>query len=139
MKNKLPHYNFWILFQTKCKFFSHSKIKFLFSYALVLFINLSAVTAAIFILAKLSATLKSECVNTLEFLLLLERQWRDNNSGIKEHHLVCNHSSVFDDFSILASSNNVTSMESLLINKDHPPLNKNRHSLPLELFDNWGI
>ena len=30
----------------------------------------------------------------------------------------------------------VTLMESLLINRDHPPLNKNRHSLPLELFDN---
>ena len=62
----------------------------------------------------------------------------DNNSAIKEHQLFCNHSSGFDDFSILASNNNdfkVTLMESLLINRDHPPLNKNIHSLPLELFD----
>ena len=62
----------------------------------------------------------------------------DNNSAMKEHHLFCNHSSAFDDFSILASNNNdlkVTLMENLLINRDHPPLNKNRHSLPLELFD----
>ena len=39
----------------------------------------------------------------------------DNNSAIKEH-LFCNHSSGFDDFSILASNNNdfkVTVMESL--------------------------
>ena len=60
------------------------------------------------------------------------------SSAVKEHHLFCDHSSGFDDFSILASSNNdfkVTLMESLLINRDHPPLNKNRHSLPLELFD----
>ena len=65
----------------------------------------------------------------------------DNDSAIKEHHLFCNHSSGFDDFSILASNNNdfkVTLMESLLINRDHPPFNKNRHSLPLELFDDWG-
>ena len=37
------------------------------------------------------------------------------------------------------TSNNdfkVTFMESLLINGDHPPLNKNKQSSPLELFDN---
>ena len=37
-----------------------------------------------------------------------------------------------------ATNNNdfqVTLMESLLINRDHPPLNKNKQSLPLELFD----
>ena len=44
----------------------------------------------------------------------------------------------FEDFSILATNNNdfkVTLMESLLINRDHPPLNKNKQSLPLELSD----
>ena len=90
------------------------------------------------IMAKVSVILKSECVNILEFLLLLERVKGDNDSAVKEHHFFCNHSSGFDDFSILASNNNdfkVTLMESLLINRDHPPLNKNRHSLPLELFD----
>ena len=62
----------------------------------------------------------------------------DNDSAIKKHHLFCNHSSGFEDFFILASNNNdfkVTLMESLLINRDHAPLNKNRHSLPLKLFD----
>ena len=62
----------------------------------------------------------------------------DNDSPIKEHHLFCNHSSGFDGFSILASNSNdfkSTLMESLLINRDHLPLNKNRHSLPLERFD----
>ena len=40
--------------------------------------------------------------------------------------------------SILATNSNifrVTLMESLLINRDHPPLNKNKQSLPLKLFD----
>ena len=62
----------------------------------------------------------------------------NNDSVVKEHHLFWNHSPGFDDFSILARNNNdskVTLMESLLINRDYPPLNKKRHSLPLELFD----
>ena len=49
----------------------------------------------------------------------------DNDSAIEEHHLFCNHSSSFDDFSILASNNNdfkVTLMENLLIKRDHPSL-----------------
>ena len=56
--------------------FSHSKIKFLFSYVLALFIHLSAVAAMLPIMAKLRAILKSECVNTLELLLSLEREWK---------------------------------------------------------------
>ena len=66
------------------------------------------------------------------------RKKGDNESGIKEHHLFCNNSSSFDDFSILADSNNdmkVTSMESLFNIRDRPPLNKNRHLLPLIHFD----
>ena len=67
-----------------------------------------------------------------------KREKRDDDSAVKEHYLFCNHSSGFDNFSLLASNNNyfkVTLMESLLINRDHPPLNKNSHSIPLELFD----
>ena len=62
----------------------------------------------------------------------------DDDSAIKEHLLFCNHTPKFEDFSILAGNNNdfkVTLMESLLINRDHPPLNKNKQSLPLEHFD----
>ena len=67
-----------------------------------------------------------------------KRVKRDNDSAMKEHHLFCNHSSGFDNFSILASNNSdfkVISMESPLINRDHPLFNKNKHLLPLELFD----
>ena len=70
--------------------------------------------------------------------LTRKRVKEDNDSVIKEHHLFCNHSSGFDHFSILTSNSNyfqVTLMENLLINRDHPPLNMNRHLLPLELFD----
>ena len=84
------------------------------------------------IMAKLSTILKSVSA------LTGKRVKGDNDSVIKKRHLFCNHSSGFEDFSILVSNNNdfkVTLMESLLISRDHPPLNKNRHSLPLELFD----
>ena len=62
----------------------------------------------------------------------------DDDSAIKELLLFCNRTSDFEDFSILATNSNdfkVTLMESLIINRDHPPLDKNKQSLPLELFD----
>ena len=57
-----------------------------------------------------------------------------NDSAIKEHfysaitHLILK---IFQ-FSLPTAT---TLMESLLINRDHPPLNKNKQSLPLEFFD----
>ena len=62
----------------------------------------------------------------------------DDDSVIKKHLLFCSHLSDFKNFSILTTNSNnfkITLMASLLINKDHPPLNKNKQSLPLELFD----
>ena len=57
---------------------------------------------------------------------------------IKEYLLFWNHACDFEDFSILTTSNNdfkVSLMESLLINIDPLPLNNNKQSLLLELFD----
>ena len=62
----------------------------------------------------------------------------DDDSTIKEHLLFCYHIPSFEDFLILLTNNNdfkVTLMETLLINRDHPLLNKNKQSLPMELFD----
>ena len=62
----------------------------------------------------------------------------DDDSAIKEHLLFSNHTPDFEDFSILATNNNdfkIMLMESRQINRDHPSLNKNKQSLPLELFD----
>ena len=73
------------------------------------------------------------CEHLAVSALTRKRMKGDNDSIIKEHDLFCNHSSGFDDFSILASKNNdfkFRLMESLLIKRNHPPLNKNRHSLP---------
>ena len=101
----------------------------MFSYVLALFINSSVVAVMLSIMAKLSAILKSECggcggVSALPGI----RVKGDIDSAIKEHHLFFSHSSDFDDFSMLASNSNdfkVTLMESLLIDRDHSPLNKN--------------
>ena len=51
----------------------------------------------------------------------------DDYSVIKEHLLFCNHSHDFENFSIHTTNIKnfkVTLMKSLLINRDHPPLNK---------------
>ena len=61
----------------------------------------------------------------------------EDDSAIKEHRLFCSHTPDFEDFSILVTSNNdfkVTLMESLPINRDHPSLNKNKQSSPLEPY-----
>ena len=52
----------------------------------------------------------------------------DDDSAIKEHLLFCDHAPDFEDFSVLTSNINdqVTLMESLIINRLHPPLNKNK-------------
>ena len=63
----------------------------------------------------------------------------DNNKlmAIQEHLLCCNYSPSFEDFSILTRESNdfkLKIMESLLIARDKPILNKADSSLPLELF-----
>ena len=78
------------------------------------------------------------CKHLAIFPLTEKRVKGDDDSAIKEHLLFCNHTPDFEDFSILATNNNefkVTLMESLLINRDDPPLNKNKQSLPLEIFE----
>ena len=67
-----------------------------------------------------------------------ERVKGDYDSAIKEHRLFCNHASDFEDSSGLATKNNdfkVTLMESLLINRDQTPLNNNKQTLLLKLFE----
>ena len=63
----------------------------------------------------------------------------DNNklTVIQEHLLCCNYCPSFEDFSILTRESNdfkLKIMESLLIARDKPILNKADSSLPLELF-----
>ena len=51
------------------------------------------------------------CEHLGDSALTGKREKENNNSAIKEHHLFCNHSSGFDEFSILAR----TSMTSKLL------------------------
>ena len=60
MKNNSPTAIFKSRLSASYQFFSHSKIKFLFSYVLGLFINLSAVSAILPFMAKLSVILMPE-------------------------------------------------------------------------------
>ena len=63
----------------------------------------------------------------------------DNNKlmPIQEHLLCCNYSPSYEDVSVLTRENNVFKlkiMESLLIARDKPCLDKANFSFPLELF-----
>ena len=61
----------------------------------------------------------------------------NTQSAVKDHFLICDSTPSFDDFSILTSESNdfkLLLMESLLINRDNPTLNKTVKSFPLELF-----
>ena len=58
-------------------------------------------------------------------------------SAVLAHRHECYHSPSFDIFSILTSDSNdfkLTLKESLLINRDKPPLNRTIKSLPLEIL-----
>ena len=73
------------------------------------------------------------CANTWEFLHSLGKELKVMMILSLKNTL---YSAITQDFSILAANNDfkVTLMESLLINRDHPPLDKNKQSLPLELL-----
>ena len=63
----------------------------------------------------------------------------DNNklTVIQQHHLCCSYSPSYEDFSVLMRKSNdfkLKIMESLLIAREKPCLNKADSSLPLELF-----
>ena len=142
MRNKRPHCNLRIVFQAKCKlinFFTFKdKIPVFLSSGIVYKFKCGGCNATYY--GKTKHHFKVRRCEHLGLSALTGKRVKGNSDfAVKEHHLFCNHLSGFDDFSILTSNNNdfkVTLMESLLISRDHPPLNKNIYSLPLELFDN---
>ena len=112
--------------------FLYLKTEFYCSYVLALFTNFGVVAAIPPIMAKLIIILRSLCVNTSEFWNSLGKQLKVMMI-LPLMNILCYHMPDFEDSSILTTNNNkfkVTLMESLLINRDHPPLNKNMQSLP---------
>ena len=125
-KDKTPHCNFWIVFETKCKLI----IFFAFRDKIPVFIR--SVIVNKFKHDDRIATYhgKTKChfkVRMWEHFevsaFTIKKVIGDNDSAIKGQNLFCNHISGFNDFSILASNNNdfkFTLMESLLIDRDYP-------------------
>ena len=137
MKNKLPHCNFRIAFQSKCRlinFFTFKdKIPIFLRSGIVYKFKCSGCNATYYGKTKRHFKVRM-CEHLGVSALTRKRVKGDNDSAVKEHHLFYNHSSGFDDFSIIASNNSDFKVTlRLLINRDHPPLIKNRHSLPLEI------
>ena len=144
MKNKLPYCNVQFVFHTKCKisnFFTFKeKIPLVLRSGIAYKFQCVSCNATYY--GKTKHHFKVRMCEHLGISALTGKRVKgDDDSAIKEHLLFCNHQPDFEDFSILATNNNdfkVTLMESLLINRDHPPLNKNKQSLLLELFDSYG-
>ena len=116
-------------------YYFHMKTRVLADFQICISEPLSEVAAMLPILEKLKARM---CERLGVSVLSGKRVKEDKDSVMRESHLFCNNSAGFDDFSMLFSNNNdfkATLMESLLINRDHPPLNKNRHSLHFKHFD----
>ena len=140
MKNKLPYCNIRFAFQTKCKisyFTFKDEIPSFLRSGFIYKFHCGSWNATYYGKTKRRFKVRM-CEHFGISALTGKRVKGDDDPAIKEHLLVCNHTPDFEDFSILATNNNdfkVTLMESLLINRDHPPLNKNKQSLPLELFD----
>ena len=141
MKNNLPYCHIRFGFQTKCKIsnffaFKDKSVSFLCS-GIVYKFQCGSCHATYY--GKTNRHFKVRMCEHLGIsAFIVKRVKGDDDSAIKEHLLFCNHTPDFEDFSILATNNNdfkVMLMESLLINRDHPPLNKSKQSLPLELFD----
>ena len=140
MKNKLPYCNVQFVFQTKWKisnFFTFKdNISSVLRSGIVYKFQCGSCNATYY--GKTKHQFKVRMCEHLGISVLTGKRVKgDDDSAINEHLLFCNHPPDFENFSILATNINdfkVTLMESLLINRDHPPLNKNTQSLHLELF-----
>ena len=139
-KNKLPYCNVQFVFQAACKisnFFTFKdKIPSVLLSRFVYKFQCGSCNATYYGKTKHHFKVRM-CEHLGISALIWKRVKGDDNSAIKEHLLFCNHTPEFEDVSILATNNDFKAMlmESLLINRHHPLLNKNKQSLPLELFD----
>ena len=106
IRNKLPHCNLRIGFQTKCKlinFFTFKdKIPVFLRSGIVYKFKCGSCNATYYGKTKRHFKIRI-CEHLGVSALTGKRVKGDNDSAIKEHHLFCNYSSGFDDFCILAS------------------------------------
>ena len=134
MKNKLLYCSVPFVFQTTCKisnFFTFKdKIPSFLSSGIVYKFQCGSCNATYY--GKTKCHFKVRMCEHLGISALAEKRIKgDDDSAITECLFFCNPKPDFEDFSILATNNNdfkVTLMESILIYRDHPPLNKNKQS-----------
>ena len=118
--------NLFSRLRAKLVTFLHLKTKFHWSYDLALF---SAVAAMLPIMAKLSVILKSECVNTWEFLHSLGKELKEMMILPLKNNF---YSAIAHPILKISQFLLPTTTTSKLC---YPPLNQNKQSLPLELFN----
>ena len=144
IKSKLSYCKIRLVFQTKCKvsnfYTSKDKIPLFLRSGIVYKFQCGGCIATYY--GKTKWHFKVKMYEHMGiFAVTGKRVDGEDDSAIKEHLLFCNHAPDFEDFWILATNSNdfnVMLMESVLNNRDHPPLNKNKQYLPLERFDSSG-
>ena len=132
MNNKLPYCNIRFVFQTKYKisnfFRFNDKIPSFLRSGIVYKFECGSCNATYH--DKTKRHFKARMWEPLGISAHTGKRVKgDYDSAIKEHLLFCNHAPDFENFSVLATNNNgfkLTSMISLLINRDHPSLIKNK-------------
>ena len=109
MKNKLPHCNFRIVFQSKSKlinFFTFKdKIPIFLRFGIVYKFKCGGCNATYYGKTKRHFKVRM-CEHLGVSTLTGKRMKGENHSAIKEYHLFCIHSFGFDHFFILASNKN---------------------------------
>ena len=133
MKNKVPYCNVQFAFQTNWKisnFFTYKeKIPSIVRSGIIYKFQWGSYNATYY--SKTKRHFKVRMCEPFGISALTQKRVKGDDDS-------ANHTPNFEDFSVLATNSNdfkVTLMESLLINRDHLPLNKDKQFLPLELFD----
>ena len=137
MKSELVYCYMWFVFQTKCKINDFFRLKDQMTSFIRsgVFYKFQCGGCNVTCYGKTKRHCKVRMCKHLGNLVLTgKRAASGDDSAIKEQLLFGSYSPYF---SILTTNNNnfkVTLVESILINRDHPPLD-NKQSAPLELFD----
>jgi len=138
---KLPHYNLKIIFTSSCRlqnlFHFKDRIPKMLRSGIVYKFECGGCNATYY--GKTKRHLKVRMSEHLGISHLTGKKVKISNqpTAVFEHSLFCDSSPSFENFTILTSEVNdfkLTLMESLLINRDKPLLNKTIKSMPLELF-----
>ena len=140
MKNKIPYCNLQFVFQTKLKliiFFTfEEEIPVFLCSGIIIKIKCGGCNVTFY--SNIKCHFKFRMYKYLKVSPLPGKMFKgDNNSAIKNIYFAISHLvlAIFGYQPTATMTLKFTLMKNVYINGDNPPLNKNRHTLSLGLFD----